>query len=257
MKNSKWSELDDKLNDAVIFAIEKHKGQKRKGTDYPYIVHPLEVLSILADMKMDREVLIAGVLHDVVEDTDTSLDQIRAMFGDFVAALVSGHTDDKTLPWKERKVKALADLANATFEVKCVTMADKLSNLRAIARDYRAMGDKVWDKFTAPKEEQAWYYAAGIDALDDMMNYDETRPFYWELNELFEDVFVKYFYDEGAETMWQESAYDGTFTFGRHAQIWTEWEGGIPSSAEEIPRETAQRIEENWAECYDRRAEDD
>ena len=256
MKDSKWTEQDDKLNDAILFAIEKHKGQKRKGTDYPYIVHPLEVLSILTNMKMDRDVLIAGVLHDVVEDTDTPIEKIRALFGDFVANLVAGHTDDKTLPWKERKEKALLDLSNATFEVKCVTMADKLSNLREIARDYKAMGDEVWNKFTAPKEEQAWYYAGGIDALDDMMNYDNTRPFYWELNELYEDVFVTYYYDEDAEAMWQKDVGDSesTYTIGRSSQTWTEWEGGIPESAEEIPRETAQRIEENWANEYDRRA---
>ena len=257
MKDTKWTEQDDKLNDAIIFAIEKHKGQKRKGTDYPYIVHPLEVLSILADMNMERDVLIAGVLHDVVEDTDTSPDTIRALFGDFVADLVAGHTDDKTLPWKERKEKALAELANATFEIKCVTFADKLSNLRAIARDYKVVGDEVWGKFTAPKEEQAWYYAAGIDALDDMMNYPETRPFYWELNELYQDVFVKYYYDEDSDTMWQKAVGEGAYTLGSDSQIWTEWEGDIPESAEEIPHEAAQRIEDNWIEGLDRRAEED
>lgn len=194
MKSNKWTAEDDKVNQAIIFAVEKHKCQKRKGTDYPYIVHPLEVLSILAAMEMNKDVLIAGVLHDVVEDTDTSLSDIKSMFGDNVATLVAGHTDDKTLPWQERKEKALAELRVASYEVKCLTLADKLSNMRAIARDYKAVGDEVWNKFTKPKENQRWYYAGGIEALVELKGRPNTEPFFNELEELYKDVFVQYYY---------------------------------------------------------------
>ena len=257
MSNNKWTERDDKLNDAIRFAVDKHTGQKRKGTDYPYIVHPLEVLSILAAMNQDIDVLIAGVLHDVVEDTDTSLEEIKILFGDHVADLVAGHTDDKDLPWQERKEKALAELREASYEVKALTLADKLSNLRAMARDYKAIGDKVWDKFTAPKEKQAWYYSAGIEALDDMMNYPETRDAYWELNEMYKEVFVKYYYDGGSDTLFQQAVGDQVYVLNGGAQIWTEWEGPIPESAEEISVDDAERIEEDWIEKLNKRAEDD
>lgn len=152
------------LNKAIIFAVEKHTGQVRKGTDLPYIVHPLEVMTILGAMHTDAEVMAAGVLHDTVEDTDATIDDIKANFVDRVAELVKGHTEDKSKPWEERKKEALEELKNAPFDLKCLIMADKLPNMRAIARDYKQSGDKVWEKFNRPKDKQAWYYAAGIDA---------------------------------------------------------------------------------------------
>ena len=112
------------LNEAIIFAVEKHAGQVRKGTDLPYIVHPLEVMTILGAMHVDAEV-----------------------------------------------------------------MADKLSNMRAIARDYRQIGDKVWERFNRPKEKQAWYYAEGVRALESMQDNNNTVEFYEELKRLYGEVF--------------------------------------------------------------------
>lgn len=187
------------LNNAIKFAVEKHAGQVRKGTDLPYIVHPLEVMTILGAMRADAEVMATGVLHDTVEDTDATIDDIKANFGDRVAELVQGHTEDKSKSWEERKKEALEELRNAPFDLKCLVMADKLSNMRAIARDYRQIGDKVWERFNRPKEKQAWYYAEGVNALESMQDNENTKEFYEELNSLYKDVFANYNHDEDAK----------------------------------------------------------
>ena len=91
----------ERLNEAIVFATERHAGQVRKGSGKPYIVHPLEVLTILTDMEAGADVLIAGVLHDTVEDTGTTIEEIRSRFGDAVADLVAGCSEDKSKSWEE------------------------------------------------------------------------------------------------------------------------------------------------------------
>ena len=99
------------LEKAIHFATSKHAGQLRKGTKVPYIVHPLETMNILRSMNADTNLLIAGLLHDTVEDTDTSIEEIKEVFGTDVAALVGGHSEDKSKTWVERKTYAIKELA--------------------------------------------------------------------------------------------------------------------------------------------------
>ena len=107
-----------RLNQAIIFAAERHANQLRKGTALPYILHPLETLQILSNMQADRNVQIAGVLHDVLEDTDTTAEEIASLFGEDVAALVSHHSEDKSKSWAERKTTAILAAKNADDRVK-------------------------------------------------------------------------------------------------------------------------------------------
>lgn len=147
------------LNDAIPFVVEKHKDGLRKGTKMPYIVHPLEVMHNLMLMDADKKLMAAGVLHDTVEDTDTTLEEIAAKFGEDVAILVASHTEkDKALPWITRKEIALEHLKDANKREQMLVLADKLSNMRAIARDYAELKDKLWGRFNRGKESQAWYY---------------------------------------------------------------------------------------------------
>ncbi|MDR0221132.1 MAG: HD domain-containing protein [Lachnospiraceae bacterium] len=153
------------LDKAIIFAVEQHAGMVRKGTDVPYIVHPLEAAAIAASLTSDQEILAAAVLHDVVEDTAATLEEIRAEFGERIAALVASDSEDKMtdIPaaesWKLRKAATIEALKSASYEEKIVALADKLSNIRAIHRDYVAIGDKVWERFNQKdKKEQEWYY---------------------------------------------------------------------------------------------------
>ncbi len=124
------------LNKAIHFATSRHAGQLRKGTHIPYILHPLETMNILRAMKADNHLLMAGVLHDTLEDTDATNDDIVNMFGTDVAALVGAHSEDKSKSWDERKAHAIEELAQASWRVKMLVMADKVSNLRSIAADY-------------------------------------------------------------------------------------------------------------------------
>lgn len=178
------------LNNAIAFAVEKHKNGLRKGTKMPYIVHPLEVMHNLMLMGADKNLMAAGVLHDTVEDTDATLDEIVEKFGEDVASLVASHTEkDKSLPWKKRKDIALDHLKHANKREQMLVLADKLSNMRAIARDYDKIQDKLWERFNRGKEDQAWYYGMGAAALMKLGEYEDTKELYWEFVGLIDKVF--------------------------------------------------------------------
>lgn len=164
----------DILNCAIIFATEAHRGAFRKGTGIPYILHPLEAAAIAATVTGDYEVLAAAVLHDVIEDTAVTEDELREVFGTRVAELVSAESENKRaeLPagdtWRIRKQETLEALAlEDRRDVKILVLADKLSNVRAIHRDFRALGDALWERFNMKDKEQiGWYYRSIAGALE-------------------------------------------------------------------------------------------
>ena len=146
------------LDTAIEVAARAHRDQLRKGTDVPYITHPYGVGLMLARAGYDEEVIVAGILHDTVEDTDVTLEQVREIFGARVADIVRGCSEpDKDLPWEARKRHTMEQLATASIEVRAVTCADKLHNIRSILADLRA-GHDVWGRFNRGREQQAWYY---------------------------------------------------------------------------------------------------
>ena len=174
--------LDTELLDrAIIFAVRAHAGTERRGKGFPYIIHPLEVLA-------------AAALHDTVEDTDTTVEQIRAEFGNRIASLVALESDephqsgDSIECWRARKQAAIDRLTTASVDAKMVALGDKLSNMRTIARDYEVLGDKVWDIFHAkdPKDHE-WRYRGLAKALCDL----QDTFAYKEFNELINKVFDK------------------------------------------------------------------
>lgn len=171
--------LDTEFFDrAVIFAVKAHSGTERRGKGFPYIIHPLEAAAIVATMTDDPALLAAAVLHDTVEDTATTLEQIESQFGSRVASLVSHDTGtkDHSLSWRERKQKQIDKIAHADHDSKIVAMGDKLSNMRAISNDYLEIGDSLWSRFHAPegKSDIAWYYRSLSQALADL---SDTLPF--------------------------------------------------------------------------------
>lgn len=124
-----------KLLQAASFAAVRHTGQKRKGRDQaPYINHPLEVASLLVNIGGvdDPDTLIAAFLHDTVEDTDTTREDIAGKFGEHVASIVMEVTDDKSLPKQERKEKQVEHAPNLSDEAKRLKMCDKISNIRDV-----------------------------------------------------------------------------------------------------------------------------
>ena len=176
--------LDTELLDrAIIFAVKAHAGTERRGKGFPYIVHPMEAMEIVATITPDQELLAAAALHDVVEDTEISADEIRREFGDRIAALVVAESDvfvegvSEEDSWHDRKQAAMDRLAAAPRDAKIVAMGDKLSNMRAIARDYAVKGDELWKIFHAkdPKDHE-WHYrglAASLEELKDTFAYQE------------------------------------------------------------------------------------
>ena len=180
------------LDRAIIFAVKAHAGTERRGKGYPYIVHPLEAVEIVATMTKDQELLAAAALHDTVEDTDVTVEQLRAEFGDRVADLVASESDQfeagvsEEDSWHARKQAAIDRLARASREAKIVALGDKLSNMRAIARDYKVQGDALWNLFHAkdPKDHE-WHYRGLADSLRELEDTFAFKEFEKLINEVF------------------------------------------------------------------------
>ena len=160
------------VSDAMIFATRAHDGALRKGTNLPYIVHPAEVAAIAATLTDDPHILAAALLHDVMEDCGVSEAELSERFGARVAQLVRNETQDRSgdpcETWLERKQGAVQRVARADRETKIIALSDKLSNMRAIHRDYDRYGEKLFDRFHQhDKALHAWYYRSFASLLKD------------------------------------------------------------------------------------------
>ena len=174
------------IRKAAEFATKAHEGALRKGGKLPYIYHPMEVAQLVALMTEDEEVIAAAYLHDVLEDTKVTAQELGHVFGSRILALVQAETEDKSLTWQERKAHTIYHLKHAPQEVKILTLADKLSNMRATARDYLYMGDQVWERFYEKRKSCHQGYAIGImESLWDMEGYPE----YQEYKKLYKFIF--------------------------------------------------------------------
>lgn len=181
------------LDRAILFAVRAHSGTERRGKGFPYIVHPMEAVAIVATMTSDQELLAAAALHDTVEDTDVTVDTLRAEFGDRIARLVAEESDvliegqSEQESWHERKQTAIDRLCGASYDAKMVALGDKLSNMRAIARDYAIQGDDLWNLFhVKERSEHEWHYRGLARALKEL----EDTFAYREFSELINQVFA-------------------------------------------------------------------
>ncbi len=180
------------LDKAVVFAVRAHSGTERRGKGFPYIVHPLEAVEIVSTMTSDQQLLAAAVLHDTVEDTCVTLEQIRDEFGDRVASIVEAESDKNANglsakdSWHDRKKGAIDRLAKASREAKIVALGDKLSNMRAIARDYSVMGDELWKIFhVTDKKDHEWHYRGLADSLRELEDTFAFKEFETLINQVF------------------------------------------------------------------------
>ena len=186
--------LDTQLLDrAIIFAVKAHAGTERRGKGFPYIVHPMEAMEIVATMTPDQELLAAAALHDTVEDTDVTVEQLRAEFGSRIASLVADESDEmptdipESASWHARKQAAIDRLARASRDAKMVALGDKLSNMRAIARDYAVQGDALWSLFhVKERKDHEWHYRGLADSLREL----EGTPAFQEFESLINQVFA-------------------------------------------------------------------
>ena len=186
-------ELRRKLDKAIVFATNAHAGSVRKGKTRPYILHPLEAMIITSTVTEDVDVLAAAVLHDTVEDTDVTRNDILREFDEKVADLVVAESENKreNLPaedtWKIRKQETLDHLEEASWDAKAICLGDKLSNMREIYRDYLFIRDEIWDRFNQKdKSMHAWYYNSILKILEKTFG---PIPAIKEYRSIFAEVF--------------------------------------------------------------------
>lgn len=175
------------IEKAMKFATRAHEGQFRKGTQRPYIVHPIEVSEIVAKMTDDDEVICAAVLHDTIEDCEGVSQRLLAQeFSEKVAYIVAQESEDKSKSWMERKTFTIEHLRTAPREVQMVGLADKLSNMRDIDRDYPVAGERLWERFRMKdKAVIGWYYKGVRDALADAFQEEKMYQEYCRLVEKY------------------------------------------------------------------------
>ena len=162
--------LSERFEEALRFAIRLHAKQIRKGTTIPYVAHLLSVAGIAIEYGADEDEAIAALLHDAIEDQGGAAirDEIRQRFGDKVVDIVNGCTDAEIFPkppWQARKEAYIAHLRDASPSVRLVSAADKVHNIQTIIKDYRAIGNTLWGRFTGGKEGTLWYYRSLVSTF--------------------------------------------------------------------------------------------
>jgi (p)ppGpp synthase/HD superfamily hydrolase len=170
--------------EAVQYAAEKHATQTRKGSDIPYRGHLLSVAGLVIEADGTETQAIAALLHDAAEDQggEKTLAEIREKFGADVASIVAECSDTFETPkppWRERKERYIRHLAEASDEAILVSLADKLHNARAVLRDFRDLGDELWQRFNVHDPQQhLWYYRSLLEVYTDRIDnwvVDELR----------------------------------------------------------------------------------
>ena len=177
---------------ALQYAAEVHAGICRKGNNLPYVLHIIETSGIVHKMTDDTVVIAAAALHDVIEDTDVTQEDIRLEFGEDVCRLVMHQTEEKRrhIPahktWEIRKKEALERYAKAPLDAKRIALADKVSNMRASKRDFDRVGISMWNKFNQnDPERQEWYYRGILESLKELSDTDAYREYESLVNSVF------------------------------------------------------------------------
>lgn len=180
---------DNVIEKAIMFAILAHAGQTRKGEpDKPAIVHPLAVAQTLIEYGADNNIIVAGILHDVWEDTKYSLEDIRLRFGDDVAHLVEVASEpDKSKSWEERKKHTIATTKQLTLREKLVPAADKTNNIESLERLFKQKGCRDFSAFKRGQAQQEWYYRSIYESL--IHNEDKENPLFKRLERGINSVF--------------------------------------------------------------------
>ena len=179
------------VTSAVIFAASLHDGMVRRGSTTPYIIHPMEAAAIAATLTRDEEVIAAAVLHDVMEDCGVSLEELRERFGERVASLVETESQTPGADWLARKRETIEKLSRGDRAACILALADKLSNMRAIRRDYAREGEAMFLKFhVKDKQRHAWYYRSCTELIArELGDTDGWRELDRLVGEVFGDNF--------------------------------------------------------------------
>jgi myo-inositol-1(or 4)-monophosphatase len=177
---------------AIKVAMLAHDGQRRKGSNMPYIIHPTECGFIAAGITDKTDIIAAAILHDTLEDTEITYDYLVKNFNQNIADMVKDITENKRkelsslVTWEERKKESIKHYKKLDQGTKIILLADKLSNLRSLDEDYKSLGEDVWEKFNMKKKERhAWYYGE----INKILRTLRLSPEYKELKDLYEAIF--------------------------------------------------------------------
>ena len=151
---------------AIRLMLRAHEGQIRKAEpEIPYVAHLIHVGLIVLESGGDEDTVIAALLHDVLEDTDVTPEELDASFGPRVTALVREVTEDKTLRWADRKTRMIDQLKRATTEACLIAAADKISNLETLVFAHDRQGPSVWENFRGAPRPTIEFYAGTLTVL--------------------------------------------------------------------------------------------
>lgn len=175
----------DKIEYAIYYATKAHKGQTRKMEDVDMIFHPFTVGMILQRNQCDEDIVTAGILHDVVEDTDKTFDDIEREFGKRVRDYVYDASEpDKSLPWRQRKEHTIETIKNAPLGSKLIVACDKINNLEDALSNIEKYGEDI---ITKNFEEQKWYYTNVYESC--IENVNREHPIFRRYKDVLEEVF--------------------------------------------------------------------
>lgn len=177
------------IKQAKAFAKKAHANHKRKISKEPYITHPIRVAERLEKAGCSEDVIAAAYLHDVVEDTPYTMADITERFGDRVADLVAGHTEDKSKSWQERKLHTINLIKDTEKEVKYLIVADRLDNLLELENNLIHYGEQIWNRFNAGYEKQRWYHESIAKNMYTGLNQEDIPSFFYEFEKIVKRVF--------------------------------------------------------------------
>jgi len=159
------------LEKAYRLMLRAHGQQVRKTDGSPYIIHPLKVAKKLARQNFSDEVISAAMVHDVLEDTKVSAEELKQELGNKILQIILPLSEDKSLDWEERKEKYIEDVKNSSDETKAVSIADKIHNLEDLLSTHQNMGPGIWNKFNRPKDKKIWFEREMLKAFRKSWNH--------------------------------------------------------------------------------------
>lgn len=238
---------NDMLDKAIHLVTDRYRRCFRKGIKMPYITHPLEVLQILISMRADSDLLIASVLHDLMEeDPYMTEDYIIWEFGHDACELITKLSADIDLSWAENKQCVIDYIQTANVREKLLLLADVVSELRNIEWNLWHGNVNIYDNLGVPKEKLSWYYCEIQMALSELRSYDNSVRVYIEMENLYKDIFVTFFYDEEHQRIFQAHLHGACDAMDKTTDIYTPWHEPIPEKVVRIGRMYAEFIEESW-----------
>ncbi len=236
-----------KLHEAIVWAAETHGDRRYEYTNVNYMAHLMEVLQILASIGVSEELQIAGVLHGAAEQNGAVVEIFKMRFGVRAAELLKFYIKGcDTDNWRWKKQFILNELELADRDTQILVMADAVADLRALTFAYLVCEERNWKKLKVTKADLSWYYSEVQDILCDMQDDETAGDLYWEMVNLYKDLFVTYYLDDEEGILYQIAHGLYGYAMTREELMWNQIEDQIPEQAEVISRKEAESLEELW-----------